>query len=68
METYILFSITMYKLLIIFQLLSLFFYQLPFPVIGSLNGVCMFASNQDASLLNTVTDDAKVVWKVFHEK
>lgn len=42
--------------------------QLPFPVIGSLNGVCMFASNQDASLLNTVTDDAKVVWKVFHEK
>lgn len=42
--------------------------QLPFPVIGSLNGVCMFASNQDVSLLNTVTDDAKVVWKVFNEK
>ena len=37
-------------------------------MIGSLNGVCMFASNQDVSLLNTVTDDAKVVWKVFNEK
>ncbi|XP_078347527.1 protein fuzzy homolog [Oculina patagonica] len=42
--------------------------QLPFPVIGSLNGVCMFANNQDVSLLNTVTDDAKVVWKVFNER
>lgn len=42
--------------------------QLPFPVIGSLNGVCMFASNQDVSLLNTITDDAKVVWKVFNER
>ncbi|KAJ7381983.1 hypothetical protein OS493_037862 [Desmophyllum pertusum] len=41
---------------------------LPFPVIGSLNGVCMFANNQDVSLLNTVTDDAKVVWKVFNER
>ncbi|XP_066026825.1 protein fuzzy homolog isoform X3 [Pocillopora verrucosa] len=42
--------------------------QLPFPVIGSLNGVCMFANNQDVTLLNTVTDDAKVVWKVFNER
>ncbi|XP_022780586.1 protein fuzzy homolog isoform X3 [Stylophora pistillata] len=42
--------------------------QLPFPVIGSLNGVCMFANNQDVSLLNTVTDDAKVLWKVFNER
>lgn len=42
--------------------------QLPFPVIGSLNGVCMFANNQDVSLLNTVTDDAKVIWKVFNER
>ena len=37
-------------------------------MIGSLNGVCMFANNQDVSLLNTVTDDAKVVWKVFNER
>ena len=37
-------------------------------MIGSLNGVCMFANNQDVSLLNTVTDDAKVIWKVFNEK
>ena len=28
----------------------------------------MFANNQDVSLLNTVTDDAKVVWKVFNER
>ena len=28
----------------------------------------MFANNQDVSLLNTVTDDAKVVWKVFKER
>ncbi|XP_064601839.1 protein fuzzy homolog isoform X2 [Liolophura sinensis] len=40
---------------------------LPFPVIGSLNGVHMFASNQAVSLLSTTTDDAKVVWRVFHD-
>ncbi|XP_013390800.1 protein fuzzy homolog [Lingula anatina] len=40
---------------------------LPFPVIGSLNGVHMFASTHDVSLLSTTTVDAKVVWKVFHD-
>ncbi|XP_031557182.1 protein fuzzy homolog isoform X2 [Actinia tenebrosa] len=41
--------------------------QLPFPVVGSLNGVHMFAKNQDVSLLKTMTNDATVVWKVFHD-
>ncbi|KAL5006266.1 hypothetical protein ScPMuIL_015072 [Solemya velum] len=40
---------------------------LPFPVIGSLNGIHMFASTHDVSLLSTSTDDSKIVWKVFHE-
>ncbi|XP_052064153.1 protein fuzzy homolog [Mytilus californianus] len=40
---------------------------LPFPVIGSLNGVHMFGINQDVELLASTTDDAKVIWKVFHE-
>ncbi|KAK3102683.1 hypothetical protein FSP39_013121 [Pinctada imbricata] len=41
--------------------------QLPFPVIGSLNGVHMFGSSHGVSLQSTTTDDAKIVWKVFHE-
>ncbi|KAK3581473.1 hypothetical protein CHS0354_031799 [Potamilus streckersoni] len=40
---------------------------LPFPVIGSLNGVHMFANSHDVKLLSTTTEDAKVVWKVFHD-
>lgn len=42
--------------------------QLPFPVVGSLNGVHMFAKNQDVSLLKTMTNDATVVWKDFHDR
>ncbi|KAK7488783.1 hypothetical protein BaRGS_00019918 [Batillaria attramentaria] len=42
-------------------------FQLPFPVIGSLNAVHMFAANQGASLRSTTTDDAKIVWKDFHD-
>ncbi|EDO47721.1 predicted protein [Nematostella vectensis] len=41
--------------------------QLPFPVVGSLNGVHMFAKNQGVTLHNTLTDEAKVVWKVFKD-
>ncbi|KAJ8298694.1 hypothetical protein KUTeg_022754 [Tegillarca granosa] len=40
---------------------------LPFPVIGSLNGVHMFGDNHDISLLSTTTDDSKIVWRVFHD-
>ncbi|CAB4041632.1 Hypothetical predicted protein, partial [Paramuricea clavata] len=41
--------------------------QLPFPVLGSLNGVHMFARNQNVQLVNTITQgDAKIVWKMFH--
>ncbi|XP_059152757.1 protein fuzzy homolog [Physella acuta] len=39
---------------------------LPFPVIGSLNAVHMFAANHDAVLQSTTTDDARIVWKDFH--
>ncbi|XP_064634720.1 protein fuzzy homolog [Lineus longissimus] len=40
---------------------------LPFPVIGSMNGVHMFASNHGVSLVTTTTEDSKVAWKVFHD-
>ncbi|XP_078332819.1 protein fuzzy homolog isoform X2 [Crassostrea virginica] len=40
---------------------------LPFPVIGSLNGVHMFGSSHDVTLQSTVTEDAKIVWRVFHD-
>uniref|UniRef100_T1JJ89 Protein fuzzy homolog n=1 Tax=Strigamia maritima TaxID=126957 RepID=T1JJ89_STRMM len=40
---------------------------LPFPVIGSLNGVHMFAKSKTVTLLSTATKDAQVVWKVFHD-
>ncbi|XP_072348480.1 protein fuzzy homolog isoform X1 [Scyliorhinus torazame] len=41
--------------------------QLPFSVIGSLNGVHMFGSNQDVLLTSTCTDNTRVCWRVFHE-
>ncbi|XP_038639581.1 protein fuzzy homolog [Scyliorhinus canicula] len=41
--------------------------QLPFSVIGSLNGVHMFGSNQDVLLTSTCTDNTSVCWRVFHE-
>ncbi|GFN98616.1 fuzzy-like protein [Plakobranchus ocellatus] len=39
--------------------------KLPFPVIGSLNAVHMFAANHDAVLKSTTTEDAKIIWKEF---
>lgn len=36
-------------------------------MIGSLNGVHMFANTHDVQLLSTVTDDSKIIWKVFHD-
>ncbi|XP_012946563.1 protein fuzzy homolog, partial [Aplysia californica] len=41
--------------------------QLPFPVIGSLNAVHMFAANHEAELKSTATEDARIVWKEFHD-
>uniref|UniRef100_A0A8C4SLP5 Fuzzy planar cell polarity protein n=1 Tax=Erpetoichthys calabaricus TaxID=27687 RepID=A0A8C4SLP5_ERPCA len=41
--------------------------QLPFSVIGSLNGVHMFGSSQDAQLSSTVTEWGRVLWRVYHE-
>ncbi|XP_052798881.1 protein fuzzy homolog [Mya arenaria] len=41
--------------------------SLPFPVIGSLNGVHMFANSHDVQLVSTVTDDSKILWKSFHD-
>ncbi|XP_077169896.1 protein fuzzy homolog [Paroedura picta] len=40
--------------------------QLPFSVIGSLNGVHMFGSNLDVLLTAASTENTRVVWKVFH--
>ncbi|XP_032869165.1 protein fuzzy homolog isoform X2 [Amblyraja radiata] len=41
--------------------------QLPFSVIGSLNGVHMFGSNQDVLLTSTCTDNTRVCWRVFRD-
>uniref|UniRef100_UPI00398EADF2 protein fuzzy homolog isoform X2 n=1 Tax=Pristiophorus japonicus TaxID=55135 RepID=UPI00398EADF2 len=41
--------------------------QLPFSVIGSLNGVHMFGSNQDVLLTSTCTDNTRVCWRVFQD-
>ncbi|XP_063798608.1 protein fuzzy homolog isoform X3 [Pseudophryne corroboree] len=41
--------------------------QLTFSVIGSLNGVHMFANNQDVLLSSTHTTNSTVVWRTFHE-
>ncbi|XP_069131818.1 protein fuzzy homolog [Argopecten irradians] len=40
---------------------------LPFPLIGSLNGVHMFGANHNVDLLSSTTDDSKVIWKVFQD-
>ncbi|MEE6482646.1 hypothetical protein FKM82_013308 [Ascaphus truei] len=41
--------------------------QLTFSVIGSLNGVHMFASNQGVLLTSTCTENTRVVWRAFHD-
>ncbi|XP_052824038.1 protein fuzzy homolog [Octopus bimaculoides] len=38
---------------------------LPFPLIGTLNGVQMFAASRDMELQSTTTENSKVFWKVF---
>ncbi|XP_042300400.1 protein fuzzy homolog isoform X1 [Sceloporus undulatus] len=40
--------------------------QLPFSVIGSLNGVHMFGSNLEVLLTAAATENTRVMWKVFH--
>ncbi|XP_078511374.1 protein fuzzy homolog isoform X2 [Lissotriton helveticus] len=41
--------------------------QLPFSVIGALNGVHMFGNNQEVLLTATSTENTRVVWKSFHD-
>ncbi|XP_032624438.1 protein fuzzy homolog isoform X3 [Chelonoidis abingdonii] len=41
-------------------------HQLPFSVIGSLNGVHMFGANLDVLLMAACTANTHVVWRVFH--
>lgn len=41
--------------------------QLPFSVIGSLNGVHMFGQNLEVQLTSSRTEDTTVVWKNFHD-
>ena len=65
-STNILFTLTLVEVWHLFYLVL--FCQLPFPAVGSLNGVQMFAKNLEAKLLSTCTDDAKIVWHTFHER
>lgn len=41
--------------------------QLPFSVVGSLNGVHMFGQNLEVQLSSSRTEDTTVVWKSFHD-
>ncbi|XP_039734556.1 protein fuzzy homolog isoform X1 [Pteropus medius] len=41
--------------------------QLPFSIIGSLNGVHMFGQNLEVQLSSARTEDTTVVWKSFHD-
>ncbi|XP_074660651.1 protein fuzzy homolog [Tubulanus polymorphus] len=41
--------------------------QLPFPVIGGLNGLDIYAENHAAKLLSASSDNSNVIWKVFHD-
>ncbi|XP_037676504.1 protein fuzzy homolog isoform X2 [Choloepus didactylus] len=41
--------------------------QLPFSVIGSLNGVHMFGQNLEVQLSSARTEDTTIVWKSFHD-
>ncbi|KAF5917183.1 hypothetical protein HPG69_014116 [Diceros bicornis minor] len=50
-----------------FCLMSPTFPQLPFSVIGSLNGVHMFGQNLEVQLSSARTEDTTVVWKSFHD-
>lgn len=49
-------------------LMSPTFPQLPFSVIGSLNGVHMFGQNLEVQLSSARTEDTTVVWKSFHDR
>lgn len=49
-------------------LMSPTFPQLPFSVIGSLNGVHMFGQNLEVQLSSARTKDTTVVWKSFHDR
>lgn len=40
---------------------------LSFPVVGSLNGVQLYATNLKAALLSTTSGGATVLWKTFHD-
>ena len=40
--------------------------NLPFPVIGSLNGVHMFSASHQVELISAATEDAKVIWKEYY--
>jgi hypothetical protein len=42
--------------------------QLPFSVIGALNGVHMFGQNLEVQLSSARTEDTTIVWKSFHDR
>lgn len=42
-----------------------YFFQLPYSIVGSLNGVHMFGKPFKTEVLNTITDDYVVAWKEF---
>lgn len=45
-----------------------FIFQLAFAEQGMLYGVQMFAQNHGVKLESTTTEEAKVIWQVFHDR
>lgn len=45
----------------------IFFFQLPFPLVASLNGVHTFTKMQGAELESSSTDRVLSVWKEYHD-
>ena len=48
--------------------LCFLYLQLPYPMLGSLNGVAMFAQSHDVTLITTITKNCKLLWRDYHNR
>ena len=43
-------------------------FQVPFPISASLNGVAMFAENQNSRILQSESQNTQVLWRTYFER
>ena len=43
-------------------------FQLPYPLLASLNGVAMFGKTNDVTLLSTITNECQFLWRDYHNR